>query len=158
MADDGTQEFNVTQEMADEVAGDYQSKMRAAEQAADVQFAQHLPAGFSYVPDEDEPNFAYIVHDSAMRDWKKGDPDPILLCRIRVGTLGPMMIARQAQNKDTVPDEADAILNEMAAISPATPRQDTPHGGASPAIDIGKAVAEAPGTPLGKAVYTKHPK
>lgn len=157
MADDGTQEFNVTQEMADEVAGDYQSKMRAAEQAADMQFAQHLPAGFSYVPDEDEPNFAYIVHDSAMRDWKKGDPDPILPCRIRVGTLGPMMIARTNQTKaaGNPEDEADAILAELSALSPVTPRPDTPRGESSPAIDVGATLANTPGTPLGRGAQRK---
>lgn len=156
MADDGTQEFNVTQEMADEVAGDYQNKMRAVEQAADMQFVQYLPAGFSYVPDEDDPEFAYIVHDSAMRDWKEGDPHPLLPCRIRVGTLGPMMIARQAQKKDGgAGDDGDAILNEMMSISPANPRPDTPASESSPAIDIGATLASAPGTPLGKGSQRK---
>lgn len=154
-ADDKTQEGEgLTQEMAMEYVDapvDHDMRRRTLDDADNI---HRLGPNYRYVIDETNPEAAYIMHVRHAEIQKPGDEDVPLPVLIRVGTLGRVLDAKRAHLQEKAELANTPIFNRILAdiqaispggdMSPASPAQ-TP----SPQIDIGKARADAPGTPLG---------
>ena len=150
MSDEGTQEaqFDITQEMADAFDNNDEQGIDARVVSDMDYVGRYLKDGWVYELDPEDPNHAWLIHPSANEPERPGNPPPIFPVRVFRGSLAAICHARaevlRAARENPQPMSPLPSSPLAPFETPRAPRE------SSPQIDIGKALAEAPGTPLGQ--------